>query len=378
MGALSQTYVDPSIAGNSGAGTVGDPYGDIQYALDTITRDGTNGDQINVKAGTDEILAAALTTATYGTPSWQAPLLLRGYTSAADDGGIGGIDGNATYTIMAATPTAIMFKDLHLHNSGSATILTVNDWGIIDNVEFDNTSGIGLQCDVSWQVTNCHFHDIGSQGLLIRGASLARGNYFKNGTKTFTSAIDLAISSRGTVVDRNIISIDGASNGIRLFNYFTTAINNSVLSSSGTGKGIFRGNNDGYRTWNNLVEGFSGAGGVGIEDSSDHQMTGHNGAFNNATNYSFGSKTVDLGDNEALGATPFDKSGSDTFANRFIYFAPVDTGNVQGGAHPNGDNLDKGAVQHADPAGGGGSQGRRIIRIGGYRGTSNKKGIRRF
>jgi hypothetical protein len=37
-------------------------------------------------------------------------------------------------------------------------------------------------------------------------------------------------------------------------------------------------------------------------------------------------------DNESLGATPFAKSGSDTFANRFVYFAPADTGNVYGGA----------------------------------------------
>ena len=62
-----------------------------------------------------------------------------------------------------------------------------------------------------------------------------------------------------------------------------------------------------------------------------------------------------VNDNETLSATPFDKSGSDTFANRYTYFAPVDTGNVRGGAYPSAARRDKGAVQHVDPTGGGGS-----------------------
>ena len=52
MAALTQYYVDPAINANSGTGTIGDPYGDLQYALNTLTRDPTDGDQINVKATT--------------------------------------------------------------------------------------------------------------------------------------------------------------------------------------------------------------------------------------------------------------------------------------------------------------------------------------
>ena len=62
---------------------------------------------------------------------------------------------------------------------------------------------------------------------------------------------------------------------------------------------------------------------------------------------------VDDNENLPVGVSPFDKNGSDTFANRFTFFAPVDTGNVRGGSYPSGSRIDKGAVQHADPAGGG-------------------------
>ena len=89
----THVYVDPSIAGDSGTGTIGDPYGDLQYALNTVTR-GTDGNQFNIKAGTDEVLAASITTATYGTPSTSQPLIFRGYTSAANDGGQASIDCN--------------------------------------------------------------------------------------------------------------------------------------------------------------------------------------------------------------------------------------------------------------------------------------------
>ena len=102
MAQPSETYVDPSIAGASGAGTVGDPYGDLQHALDTMTRDATNGDRINIKAGTDEILAGVIDLTTYGTPSSAAHLVFQGYTSAAGDGGIGGIDANAGAAVYSA------------------------------------------------------------------------------------------------------------------------------------------------------------------------------------------------------------------------------------------------------------------------------------
>jgi hypothetical protein len=57
---MADIYVDPSINANTGTGTIGDPYGDLQYAI-TSTTQGTSGDQFNIKSGTAEVMAGSLT-----------------------------------------------------------------------------------------------------------------------------------------------------------------------------------------------------------------------------------------------------------------------------------------------------------------------------
>ena len=51
---------------NIGSGSSGDPWADLQYALDNDPRDSTNGDRFNIKAGTDETLAEKISLSTYG------------------------------------------------------------------------------------------------------------------------------------------------------------------------------------------------------------------------------------------------------------------------------------------------------------------------
>ena len=45
--AFSEVYVDPSIAADSGTGTIGDPFGDLEYAIEQSTFDTTNGTRVN-------------------------------------------------------------------------------------------------------------------------------------------------------------------------------------------------------------------------------------------------------------------------------------------------------------------------------------------
>jgi len=344
-------YVDPAIAGDSGAGTTGDPYGDIQHALDTVTRDATDGDRLNIKAGTDEILAASLDLATYGTPTATAPLVLQGYTSSQGDGGIGGINNNSNSLFTPNSLDWIRLVDLHIHSAGSASIVDLDNGTIVINCEIDNTTSNGLNLDTDAVIINCHIHNCGAAGVTLSSNSWVVGNYFANGANDFVRAIQAG--TNGTYLS-NIISIDGASIGLDLTST-KCCIHNSVLSSSGTGKGITIGNNDIEQVYGNLIEGFSGAGGQGFDldtlTTRPLHFYSYNAAYNNTTDYTT-PHYVTLGatDNEALGASPFDKSGSDTFANRFVYFSPVDTGNVQGGL-PNGQ--DKGAVQSAGGSGGG-------------------------
>lgn len=364
--AVTHYYVDPSIAGDSGTGTIGDPYGDLQHCMNTGTRSGSTPTQINIKAGTDEILAATLDWSTWGSPGVTSPTIFRGYTSAANDGGQGGIDGNAGNFSITPAKSYVAFADLKMHNTGSANILPIGFCQTVFRCEFTNSTGNGIHSgsNTGNKVFDNHLHDISGVGIYVGAAQqcVVTGNYLKNGTKDFSIGIEAL--GRGATVTRNILSLDGSSNGIE-FGYGVAVTHNSVLAASGSGSGILADTNAISCVLNNLVEGFTS--GEGFDwDASEVSLFLHNGAYNNGTNYPTVDEVLNPVDNEALGASPFDKSGSDTFANRFTYFAPVDTGNVRGGAYPDGCRLDKGAVQHADPAGGGVSlpNTRRSILIG--------------
>jgi len=357
MAVVSETYVDPSIAGNSGTGTIGDPYGDVQYALNTMTRDAANGDRLNVKAGTAEILAGTLSLASYGSPGSSVPLNIEGYTAVAGDGGTGELDGNnGNFSILANT-AYVTFRKMKLGNTGSANVYSGQASNVFIECELHTSTASGL---VSvGMALSCNFHDLSVYGA--NGVTTVADCYFKNGaSKKFTAAI------RGTSgITRNIISIDGASVGILVSSHYQAIDSNSVFSNAGTGKGIDIGAVVSKSVTSNLVEGFSGAGGTGFDVSPGGQrawLIANNSAYNNTTNFD-SSTWLWYEGNEALGSSPFDKSGSDTFANRLVYFAPADVGSVRGGTFGNS-TLDRGAVQSS----GGGAAGmlRRSNMRGGF------------
>lgn len=364
--ALTDSYVDPSIAGNSGAGTIGDPWGDIQYGLDQVTRDGTNGDRFNILTGTDEILAAALSLATYGTPTAAARLQFQGYTAAAEDGGIGGISGNGSLTMMAAAGLDfISFVDMHLHNSGSATILALDNNITLENCEIDNTSGRGVNVDVAARVVNCYFHNIGNTGLETQSC-FAYGNYFANGTNQFTTTI---LVTAGEVVG-NVLNLSGsanASNGIA-YGDNSWIVGNSIWCAAGTGHGILpaAAAELSITILNNIVEGFSGVSGVGIELSADDLITiyGFNACFNNATNFAVSASIMtDLGNNDVLVASPFTDPASDDFTVGTEVRATAFPLTFKGASTDNA--LDQGAAQRVEPAGSGGG-----LRLAGHGGLA--------
>lgn len=357
MAAPTEIYVDPSIDGNSGAGTVGDPYGDLAYALTSMTYDSTNGNRINIKEGDDEVLTATLTLGF--TPDDEAPLIFQGYESTAGDGGIGGISGDGTYGIMTGNQSSVSFIDLHLHNCGSATILEIGNYTLVQNCEVDNTSGNGIEVNNRGLVIGCHVHNIGDAGIyLINQTGIAMWNYLKNdGANDFNDAIEMGNS--GTEAHYNIISIDGASNGIRIGGLRTRVFHNSIYSPSGTGSGIYlsaTNRNEGLYVAGNVIAGFDGSGGELFDFLSSG--TKQIGFADNAADGTYTEPEAHyLSNNEASLSTPFALSGSDTFANRLTYFEPADVGNVLNGAR---NNSDKGAVQQA--AGGGGASGGSITR----------------
>lgn len=289
---MADKYVDPAINANSGTGTAGDPFGDLQYALNNTTRNTTTGDRFLIKSGTAEVLAAALSLATYGTPTQAAPLIFEGYTTTAGDGGIADINGNALYSVIAAGFGAygITFKNLKLRNTGANVIVSCNTSNgsmVLDTCElYDSTVG-GMTG--RGHVRNCYFHDIGGYG--VNGLNIiARRNVFKNGSVRRFGTTTAAITSAAAF--QNIIILDSTSVGI-YYQGITSGMpgiiwGNIVYSNAGTGKGIHAHFNSDSSVADNVLMGFSGSGGVGLEGSGTfsraHLFT-RNAFYNNTTQY---------------------------------------------------------------------------------------------
>jgi hypothetical protein len=317
--AKSEYYVDPL----NGSDTTGDGLSDatawqtVQKALDSITtKNSTDGDRINVKDTADDVLTAQLDFTTLGGYSLTAGLLIEGYSTTAGDGGVGGISGGGTTGIITTTRTYIGFRNMHLHNTGANAIISINR-GAVEGCEFDNSSYTANVVQVTeGSCSNCYFHNTDGEALRISGA--AYGNYFKQGaTYSFDSAI---LAAGNSLVSNNIISVDGASNGILTETHPISVFSNSIISAGGTGTGIAPTSNNYASSYvNNLVEGFS----TGISKvGRDMAICSSNTAFNCTTAFNIGGQFVVGFDNAIAGSSPFKKSGADTFANRFAYFEP--------------------------------------------------------
>lgn len=354
--AITQIYIDPAINAASGAGTIGSPYGDLQHALNTVTRNATDGDIFNVKAGTSEILAAALSLATYGAPTQAAPLIIRGYTSTAADGGQGVIDGAATYSIInLATTDNLWLVDMRLTNVGANNLFLARNSCKAIHCEFDTGTGHGINLGTGALVMNCHVDmacAISRTPVLISTGSVLY-NYVRATALVNTAAI-VALNNdatvRGNIVNTNLNGIN-TSTGDRV-----VVDGNTVFSVASTGKGI---NADtaalGYESIiiNNYVEGFSGAGGVGY--SLVGQCISHsNAAYNCTTAYTtsslLGDVNNDITSGSALvnaGSEDYDINGTVTGVTEDGYPSSI-PGTASTAPKP-----DKGAVQSGAGSSGG-------------------------
>ena len=333
--AITQYYVDPSINANSGTGTIGDPFGDLQYALDTVTRDSTNGDQFNIKSGTAEVLTAELDFTTYGTADIGGRLVFAGYSSTANDGGIGVIDGNAGNFRIAYNVYAV-WKDLELRNSGTADLIGGSSrYSIAINCTFHNCGNVA-----AWRMRlyGCNFYDC------VYGSSESDSygcGYFDGSIRNFTRAIG---PYNGNVVKGNVVYTAGLGINGHNSNH-NNIVGNSVISTGSYGI-RYTGSQAGLQITDNLVEGQ-----YGIQALSKDVY--NNSVYASNTAYILTNDAI-FDSNETLSASPFEKTGAATWANAKAYFAPADVGNVRTGAYSSIDGV-KGAIG-VQAAGGGGSQ----------------------
>lgn len=329
---MASYYVDPAINANSGTGSIGDPFGDLQYALDTVTRDGTNGDKFNIKAGTAEVLSAAISLATYGTPTFTASLVFRGYTSTEGDGGIGEIDGGGSVGIFSGAGGGIHFIDLYCHNCGSADVLSfTGSYNHIQNCEVAGTTGRGVDFQAAGSMLlGSYIHDVGGSGaanaVRLTQAGVVMNCFIASGSSSPLAAINCT-ASRSRFIG-NIISIGGSTHGIQYTKEEGEILGNSILSASGSGTGILLTGSGINIVANNLVEGFSTGAGISQSGQSTQYATLNNGVYNCGTAYSSPARQYVYLNNVTLTSTPFAKSGSNTYANRLAYFAPIDADSV--------------------------------------------------
>lgn len=335
--AVTEVYVDPSIAADSGSGLIGDPYGDLEYAIEQTTFDTSNGTRVNIKAGTAEVLAAPIDDAmadTTTTPAWSpsstAPCIFAGYAATAGDRGRGEISGGGSVSIYDNTTIDhTHFQDLKCHNVGNNQIIRMDDICSVIRCEVSGTtisSGNCVALGNYGTVRNCYIHDFIDQGVTGTTATKFLNNWIDcaNGP-----TVDKAISlSTGSSALFNIIIIgDNGCEGIVATNG-GAAMFNSIYANGGTGVGIETTQSTIANTiCNNLIEGFSGAGGHAMRIDGPSYNTYANSVYNCATGFEFNGPVI--GDhnegNEILTASPFmDAANGD--------FRPADTGEViQGG-----------------------------------------------
>jgi len=354
-------FVDPATGGAAGPGAADTPFDTVQNAMDTIARSAANGDQINVVEGTDDTPAAVLSFAAYGVPAVDAPLIIRGCANdpitglpVANNGGRGGMDGGAGgFSIIDNSAAGIDFThliDMHCHNTGADDVVRLRNSSSVIRCEIDTTTaGWGLTLGGFCTLLETHIHtmtldavDIGNYGKIL-------GNMLEVESAARSA---LFLSGFGSCAMRNIILVNHlTARGIVPSNDYLAVSGNSILSTaSGTAAGILvdAAGHDSLVIDSNLIEGFSGAGGLGIDfgASTTHpHCYANNSFFDNETDEGNRGDLANFEeDNEALTATPFLKEGAITFANRLEYFKPTRVGNVKGGAFPNGSRFDRGAI----------------------------------
>ena len=344
---MAYYYVDPV----SGSDTTGDGLSDgnawqtLQHALDNITKD-TYGDQINLKSSGANVLTADLSFSTYfptTSTTGLDQLVIRGYGSVANDGGVGVISGDDSFQITALNDTSLI--DLEIRNTDPAVdgIASLNNYSRLINCYLHtiNRDAIGSTLGRT-QIIGCRFENI-SRTACRSMTGYMHNCYFANGADyAFTNALNL--SAQGHVVNC-IFDLSGGSNGVDCTS-LGNAVNNCTFYGRGSGFGTayLNGGSEarGSSFTENIIAGFSSGKGVDIQSNANLLMT--NNSFHDvgtpitdpatggtdAYTANSGNETLASGDN------PLAESGARTFDNRMTYFAPLNVGSVLSGALPRG------------------------------------------
>jgi len=301
-------------------GTTSLPWRSLQGAFDLLTRNTTDGNQVNLKAGTAHVNSAALDLTTFiagGALTAAAPLIIRGYTSAANDGGMGEIDCNGATMWAGASYDYLMLSDLEIHSGGDNNLIAIGSSCVVYRCEIhkgaSSPSGKSLLISDAWSgiVIGCYLHGSGS------GAARAI-NQFDTVLYNYI-VMDAGTNDIGildcTRVLHNIVVCSGTS-ATGIFGSPCIIHNICYSSAASTKRGICAPlSNLMTIAIDNIVVGWSGAGGDGLEFTNVGPL-GHNAIYNCTNPVTVSDqKFIDLTANDvALAADPFTDAANGDFS----------------------------------------------------------------
>lgn len=376
---LKHVYIDESLSSGGGGQSVSDPYSSLALALSSESQNTSGGTQFNIKsvssggASVVQSTSTDLTTQITWTPNFGDPVIFRGYDTGENDGGTfdWDLDGRSTTLL---SKSHVSFVDGKIHNSGTMPALTGFNYALhFVNIHFDSLTSTSdlIRLHRSSTLVNCYLSNLttGTYNSVVKDLTDANyvGNYF-DATSIF--AYYLLVPGVRSVVQQNIFVVPsertstagvlgvvaagagGESNRKIQGNSFLKlgkTQNNPAVKLTGT---AFESCN----FTNNLFEGFVDA--VDIGSDARGSIYAGNSFYDNTNDINYDSMGLVSTQNETLTSSPFEKSGSLSFANRAQYFAPADVGNVRtGGYSPHGaSGITRGAIPFAGTGGTGGSQ----------------------
>ena len=266
-------------------------------------------------------MAASLDLTTYGTPTGAAPLILRGYTAAANDGGQGEIDCGGAPLWTVGTYDAWQLIDLEVHTFGDNNgIVGDDECNVIHCYVHKGASGpvnkSAILIDDLAMVSGCYVPAYGTG----TGAEIATGNGFVTDNYVIAHSVGISCDTTHTRIRGNLVVCPGNASGIYSYQTNQDVVGNAVWAAIGnTGAGIYIGinNRTNHVIHDNIVCNFSGVGGRGIDlDSSDVRILGYNAFYNNTANYTdVDNIWYDLRANDvALAADPFVNAAAGDFS----------------------------------------------------------------
>lgn len=373
---LKHVYIDESLSSGGGGQSVSDPYSSLALALSSESQNTSGGTQFNIKsvssggASVVQSTSTDLTNQITWTPSYGDPVIFRGYDTAENDGGTFDWDLN-NRTTKFLSKGFVSFVDGKIHNSGTMPNLTDHNHSMhFVNIHFDSLTSTGslIQLHRSSTLVNCHLSNLtaGQWHSVVKDLTDASyvGNYFD---ATSIAGQYLLAAGVRSVVMRNIFVIPSERT--------STAGVSSVVIGNATGESARRiqGNSflklgktqnhpavtmtdkgfDSCIFTNNVFEGFVDA--VVIGSDARGSVYAGNSFYDNTNNINYDNMGLVSTQNETLTSSPFEKSGTLSYANRAQYFAPADVGNVRtGGYSPHGaTGVTRGAIPFAGTSGGG-------------------------